>query len=145
MQYHDLLEVLGFTEAAGNFEAINGGPGGLGGDSVQLNAQDGSGMNNANFRTPPDGPQSVPPRMRMYLWDVVPGAQRDGDFDQGIIIHEVGTITRNHGLSLTYVFSTPTVSPPVSLVVRPTSSVSLLSRLVVWVKVGVIGSPLPSV
>jgi hypothetical protein len=36
--------------------------GGLGGDAVQANAQDGGGINNANFATPPDG---MRPRMRM--------------------------------------------------------------------------------
>lgn len=89
--YHDLLEVLGFTEAAGNFEDVNTSPGGLGNDAVQLNAQDGSGLNNANFATPADGQR---PRMRMYMWNAVPGAQRDGDFDNGVIIHEY-----THGLS----------------------------------------------
>lgn len=89
--YHDLLEVLGFTEAAGNFEDVNTGVGGLGNDAVQLNAQDGSGMNNANFATPADGSR---PRMRMYLWNVGGGVQRDGDFDNGVIIHEY-----THGLS----------------------------------------------
>lgn len=58
--YHDLLESLGFTEKSGNFEEVNTGPGGLGGDAVQLNAQDGAGYNNANFATPPDGSR---PRM----------------------------------------------------------------------------------
>lgn len=58
--YHDLLDSLGFTERAGNFEEVNTGKGGKGGDAVQLNAQDGSGINNANFITPPDG---VRPRM----------------------------------------------------------------------------------
>lgn len=84
---HDLYEVLGFTEAAGNFEAVNTGPGGLGGDAVQLNAQDGSGTNNANFRTPPDG-STTTPRMRMYIW-TGGDAPRDGDFESGIVIHEV--------------------------------------------------------
>ena len=61
--YHDLLESLGFTEQAGNFEEVNTGLGGLGGDAVQLNAQDGAGFNNANFATPPDGSR---PRMVSY-------------------------------------------------------------------------------
>lgn len=60
--YHDLLYDLGFTEAAGNFETNNDGSGGVGGDAVILNAQDGSGTNNANFATPPDGQAG---RMRM--------------------------------------------------------------------------------
>src|SRR5262249_51906998 len=39
--------------------------GGAGGDSVNADAQDGSGFNNANFDTPPDGSR---PRMQMYVW-----------------------------------------------------------------------------
>lgn len=89
--YHDFLELLGFTEAAGNFEDVNTSVGGVGNDAIQLNAQDGAGLNNANFATPVDGQR---PRMRMYLWNVVPGPQRDGDFDNGVIIHEF-----THGLS----------------------------------------------
>ncbi|KAA8910910.1 extracellular metallo proteinase 1 [Sphaerosporella brunnea] len=89
--YHDLLEVLGFTEAAGNFEEVNTGSGGIGGDAVQLNAQDGSGYNNANFLTLPDGQR---PRMRMYLWNAAGGPLRDGDFDESIVVHEY-----THGLS----------------------------------------------
>lgn len=50
--YHDLLYLLGFNEAAGNFETNNNGQGGAGNDEVILNAQDGSGTNNANFATP---------------------------------------------------------------------------------------------
>jgi hypothetical protein len=53
-KYHDLLHTLGFNERAGNFEANNNGAGGLGADFAYLNAQDGSGTNNANFATPPD-------------------------------------------------------------------------------------------
>ncbi|PWW74191.1 hypothetical protein C7212DRAFT_283708 [Tuber magnatum] len=91
--YHDLLEVLGFTEEAGNFEEVNTGVGGIGNDAVQLNAQDGSAFNNANFASPADG---VRPRMRMYIWTSPEGGpvQRDGDFDNGVIIHEY-----THGLS----------------------------------------------
>ncbi|KAL3443255.1 extracellular metallo proteinase mep [Aspergillus insuetus] len=88
--YHDLLYHLGFTEKAGNFETNNNGQGGLGNDMVILNAQDGSGFNNANFATPPDG---LPPRMRMYIWtQSVPF--RDCAFDASVIIHEY-----THGLS----------------------------------------------
>lgn len=50
--YHDLLYVLGFNEAAGNFETNNNGKGGKGADAVILNAQDGAGTNNADFATP---------------------------------------------------------------------------------------------
>lgn len=83
-KYHDLLYLLGFNEAAGNFEINNGDNGGKGNDFVILNAQDGSGKNNANFATPPDGQT---PRMRMYIWDVT-SPPRDCAFDAGVVIHE---------------------------------------------------------
>ncbi|KAI8616062.1 Fungalysin metallopeptidase-domain-containing protein [Chytriomyces sp. MP71] len=87
---HDLFYVYGFTEAAGNFQDSNLARGGEGGDAVIANAQDGSGHNNANFATPPDGSHG---RMRMYVWDVVT-PWRDGDFEGGIIMHEYA-----HGIS----------------------------------------------
>ncbi|SGY34386.1 BQ5605_C002g01624 [Microbotryum silenes-dioicae] len=87
---HDLFYRYGFDEVSGNFQENNFGRGGRGGDAVQANAQDGSGQNNANFATPPDGSR---PRMRMYYWT---GSQpyRDGDFEAGIVIHEYA-----HGIS----------------------------------------------
>jgi uncharacterized protein (TIGR03437 family) len=89
-RYHDILYSFGFTEAAGNFQANNFNLGGLGSDLVQADAQDGGGINNANFSTPPDG---QPGRMQMYLWNTA-NPQLDGDFDAGVIIHEL-----THGLS----------------------------------------------
>lgn len=62
---HDILYSHGFDEAAGNFQADNLGKGGKGRDAVNAEAQDGGGLNNANFATPPDGRK---PRMQMYLW-----------------------------------------------------------------------------
>ncbi len=88
-RYHDILYLFGFNEASGNFQTVNFGGQGFGNDAVRAEAQDGSGTNNANFSTPADG---NPGRMQMYLWTGTP--QRDGDFDQGIIIHEL-----THGLS----------------------------------------------
>lgn len=51
--YHDLLEELGFDEAAGNFEAANTKQGGKSGDAVNLRAQDAYSAcpNNAFFST----------------------------------------------------------------------------------------------
>lgn len=57
---------------------------------MTLNAQDGAGVNNANFATPPDG---TPPRMRMYIFTLT-SPPRDGVFDTAIPIHEY-----THGLS----------------------------------------------
>jgi extracellular elastinolytic metalloproteinase len=62
---HDVTYQYGFNEVAGNFQTNNYGNGGLGNDAVNAEALDGSGTNNANFATPPDG---SPGRMQMYRW-----------------------------------------------------------------------------
>jgi extracellular elastinolytic metalloproteinase len=67
---HDALYAAGFNEGAGNFQADNFGNGGLAGDPVNAEAQDGSGTDNANFATPSDGSS---PRMQMYLWTSAAG------------------------------------------------------------------------
>lgn len=87
---HDRYYQLGFTEAAGNFQNNNFSKGGVGNDAVQADAQDGSGTNNANFSTPADGSAG---RMQMYVF-TGPTPDRDGDFDQEVVIHEY-----THGLS----------------------------------------------
>lgn len=63
---HDVLYGYGFDDPAGNFQENNYGRGGAGSDFVNADAQDGSGTNNANFGTPPDGGN---PRMQMFLWN----------------------------------------------------------------------------
>ncbi|MCB9233263.1 MAG: T9SS-dependent M36 family metallopeptidase [Bacteroidia bacterium] len=63
---HDVWYQYGFTESAGNFQSNNYGRGGTANDYVLADAQDGSGMNNANFGTPTDGNR---PRMQMFLWN----------------------------------------------------------------------------
>jgi hypothetical protein len=71
--FHDILYRYGFDEAAGNFQANNYGRGGLEGDYVRCEAQDGSGTNNANFGTPTEPTMTgAVPRMQMFLW---PGNQ----------------------------------------------------------------------
>jgi extracellular elastinolytic metalloproteinase len=87
---HDKLYQHGFTEAAGNFQANNFGNGGAGDDPVNAEAQDGGGINNANFATPVDGAR---PRMQMYLWNTA-SPNRDGSVDSDIVFHEYG-----HGLT----------------------------------------------
>lgn len=62
---HDIWAHYGFDEESGNFQEMNYSGTGLGQDFVYADAQDGSGTNNANFGTPPDGQN---PRMQMYLW-----------------------------------------------------------------------------
>ena len=70
---HDIWYQYGFDEESGNFQENNYGnastPWGSG-DSVLADGQDGDGMNNASFGTPPDGGN---PSMTMYLWNGPPG------------------------------------------------------------------------
>ena len=78
---HDVLSGHGFDSGAGNFE---------GSDPVLAEAQDGEGMNNANFASEVDG---TSPRMQMFLWNLTPtiqGQDRDGSLDKDIIAHEYG-------------------------------------------------------
>jgi extracellular elastinolytic metalloproteinase len=91
---HDFAYQLGFTESAGNFQTNNFGRGGAGNDSVRAESQDGSGTNNANFGTPPDGSR---PRMQMFLFtrgtaDL--NDDRDSGQDGDVVLHEYG-----HGIS----------------------------------------------
>ena len=87
---HDIHYQYGFDEASGNFQTNNYGNGGLGNDAVQADAQDGSGTNNANFGTPPDG---FAPRMQQFVFSLTT-PNRDSDLENGIIHHEYG-----HGVS----------------------------------------------
>ncbi|MEN3329822.1 MAG: hypothetical protein V7638_4629 [Acidobacteriota bacterium] len=87
---HDFSYNLGFTEAARNFQVNNFGRGGTGNDSVRAEAQDGSGTNNANFATPPDGSR---PRMQQFLF-TAPTPDRDSSVDGDVVFHEYG-----HGIS----------------------------------------------
>lgn len=87
---HDFSYPLGFTETARNFQTNNYGRGGTGNDSVRAEAQDGSGTNNANFATPPDGQR---PRMQQYLF-TAPNPDRDSSLDSDVVFHEFG-----HGIS----------------------------------------------
>ena len=87
---HDFSYGLGFTETSRNFQTNNYGRGGTGNDSVRAEAQDGSGTNNANFATPPDGQR---PRMQQYLF-TSPNPDRDSSMDGDVVFHEYG-----HGIS----------------------------------------------
>ncbi|WP_127846728.1 T9SS-dependent M36 family metallopeptidase [Psychroflexus aestuariivivens] len=62
---HDVWANYGFDEASGNFQEMNYSGNGLGEDFVFAQAQDGGGVNNANFATGQDGSN---PSMQMYLW-----------------------------------------------------------------------------
>lgn len=91
---HDFVYGLGFTEAAGNFQTNNFGRGGTGNDSVRAEAQDGSGTNNANFATPPEGSR---PRMQQFIFTQGTSNladDRDSSQDGDVVLHEYG-----HGVS----------------------------------------------
>jgi hypothetical protein len=88
---HDVSYLHGFTEEAGNFQENNYGNGGLASDSIHMQAQDGALTNNARYFHTPDGTN---PSVEMFLW-TPPTPDRDGDLDNGIILHEYG-----HGISL---------------------------------------------
>jgi extracellular elastinolytic metalloproteinase len=78
--WHDHLQraPIGFTEAAGNFQLVNHGRHGVGGDPVMTQTDDGADtghgklrglpdpdhIDNANMSTPPDGHR---PKMQMFL------------------------------------------------------------------------------
>jgi extracellular elastinolytic metalloproteinase len=62
---HDVMMAHGFDEPSGNFQYKNLTGTGKGNDFVLAQAQDGSGLDNANFGTPGDGSSG---RMRMYLF-----------------------------------------------------------------------------
>ena len=89
---HDIQYQYGFDEVGGNFQENNFGRGGAGSDSVNADAQDTAFPSpcNANFGTPADGGN---PRMQMFLCDNTT-PDRDGDFDNIVIVHEYG-----HGIS----------------------------------------------
>jgi hypothetical protein len=69
---HDWFYDHGFDEAAGNAQENNFGRGGIGGDRLNVEAQDNSGTNNANMSTPADGSN---PRMQMFIWTFLSEAE----------------------------------------------------------------------
>jgi large repetitive protein len=91
--YHDRLYQLGFTEAAGNFQANNFGRGGFGGDNVIAYVQAGADAgiaNNSMFSTPPDGMSG---ECYMFVF-TGPTPDRDGSLDEEVVCHEM-----THGTS----------------------------------------------
>ncbi|KAL5040318.1 hypothetical protein RTP6_007334 [Batrachochytrium dendrobatidis] len=88
--YHDIMFKYGFDEVSGNFQTSNIGDNGKSNDAVVAMVQDGSGKNNANFATPPDGASGI---MRMFTW-TSKTPNLDGSMDNSVIIHEL-----THGLS----------------------------------------------
>jgi subtilisin-like proprotein convertase family protein len=91
-RFHDYLlsAPIGFDEASRNFEQVNASGTGLGNDRLLAEANDSSGLNNANMATPPDGSA---PRMQQYFFDV--NANRVSSSDSAdVVFHEY-----THGLT----------------------------------------------
>lgn len=79
---HDYFYLLGFTEAAGNFQRDNFGRGGVHADSVDAQAHPGHVDKTANMYTPVDGSGPV---MKMGL---VTQTGRHTAFDSTVVFHE---------------------------------------------------------
>jgi extracellular elastinolytic metalloproteinase len=109
--WHDHLKraPIGFTNAAGNFQAKNGGTQGKGGDAVATETDDGANtagglpdsfhIDNANMSTPPDGHA---PTMQMYLQHQPGTSYPGGDpFSPTNVGDEADTVYHEytHGLS----------------------------------------------
>ncbi len=101
---HDIWFQHGFDESSGNFQTTNYTNQGVGGDFVRADAQDGSGLNNANFGTPPDGGS---PRMQMFLW-APPGANSN----ERVIIENGGLAGAYDGVGA--LFGEPLSTTPVT-------------------------------
>ncbi len=94
---HDVWYQYGFDEVSGNYQFNNFNKGGESGDFVNAEAQDGSGLNNANFSVTPDG---TPGRMQMFEWtnpdagaavlEAQSGEQPLGEFNFGSASFGVG-------------------------------------------------------
>ncbi|HKP90139.1 MAG TPA: M36 family metallopeptidase, partial [Thermoleophilaceae bacterium] len=89
-RFHDHLRdsAAGFDEASGNFQRVNRSGASGAGDPVLAESNDGKGLNNANFSTPPDGSSG---RMQMYLFDYRDVTSAN---DSSVVYHEY-----THGLS----------------------------------------------
>ena len=79
---HDYFYLLGFTEAAGNFQEDNFGRGGAASDRVDARSHPGAVWGTANMSTPVDGSN---PTMNMGL---VVSTNRHTAFDSDVVYHE---------------------------------------------------------
>ncbi|MCB9896698.1 MAG: M36 family metallopeptidase [Planctomycetes bacterium] len=91
-RHHDLMYRLGWDEAASNQQNDNFGLGGVGGDRLQADAQDGSGLNNARYLG--SGSDGASARIEMFVFDG-PTPDVDGALDADVVYHEC-----THGLSI---------------------------------------------
>jgi len=94
---HDVWYQYGFDEASGNFQATNYTNTGAQGDFVNADAQDGSGLNNASFGTPPDGGN---PKMTMFLWSASGSSAKLLTINNGTLAGDYSAKPANFGGSL---------------------------------------------
>jgi hypothetical protein len=80
---HDILYRAGFDEAAGNFQASTYGRGGVGGDAVRLEIQDGAFTNGGLVSVDPDG---IPPRMELSRFTLT-APHRDGALSSFVLAY----------------------------------------------------------
>jgi hypothetical protein len=94
-RFHDETYLLGFTEAARNFQLNNFGRGGAGNDRISVEVQD--SMGNINFSAPADGTGG---KLQVPVF-TASTPDRDGALDAQIIVHELthGLSNRLHGNS----------------------------------------------
>jgi hypothetical protein len=85
---HDFLYILGFDEAAGNFQKVSFAHMGVAGDPVRARAHSGAVRGTANMSTAADG---TPPLMNMGL---VERSNRHTALDADVVFHEF-----THGLT----------------------------------------------
>jgi extracellular elastinolytic metalloproteinase len=85
---HDFFYLLGFDEAAGNFQQVHSGTGGRAGDPVVARAHPGAVTGTANMATQPDGTRGL---MNMGL---VTRSGRHTAFEADVVFHEY-----THGVS----------------------------------------------
>jgi hypothetical protein len=85
-RFHDIMHAYGFTEGFGCFQGNNFGRGGVDGDPIRLDVQDGSAFNNARFvSTGADGSAAL---VELFLWTGT-SPQRDSALDNQVVIHEL--------------------------------------------------------
>jgi PKD repeat protein len=89
---HDVWYLYGFDEVSGNFQENNYENGGIGADPIRAEAQDGSGLNNANFSSGEDGTGA---RIQMYLWDN--GGGGPTDVPEPVMVNEPMNIAGEYG------------------------------------------------
>lgn len=83
---HDVFYRYGFDEAAGSMQENNYGAGGLGGDSMVVDVQDGTGTNGASVAVPADG---ASPRMILLIWTLT-HPTRDSGLSSFVLNHQYG-------------------------------------------------------